>query len=130
MSSSRIVVATKNAPAAIGPYSQAIRAGELVFCSGQIALDPNTGEVVGAGDVAAQTRQVMDNLSAVLAEAGCGFEAVVKTTIYLANMGDFPAVNQVYGERFPDSPPARATVEVSRLPKDVLVEIDAIALAG
>jgi len=129
MSSSRSVIATNDAPGAIGPYSQAIRAGDLVFCSGQIALDPRTGEVVGAGDVAAQTRQVMDNLAAVLAAAGSGLDAVVKTTIYLADMGDFPTVNQVYGERFPDEPPARATVEVARLPKDVLVEIDAIALA-
>ncbi len=130
MSTSRTVIATSDAPSAIGPYSQAIRAGGLVFCSGQIALDPEGGALVGEGDVAAQTRQVMDNLAAVLAAAGCGFQAVVKTTIYLADMGDFPTVNQVYGERFPDSPPARATVEVSRLPKDVLVEIDAIALAG
>lgn len=130
MSSSRTVIATSDAPSAIGPYSQAIRAGDFVFCSGQIALDPKTGALVGEGDVAAQTRQVMDNLAAVLGAAGCGFESVVKTTIYLADMGDFPTVNEAYGERFPDRPPARATVEVSRLPKDVLVEIDAIALVG
>ena len=126
--STRTAIATDDAPGAIGPYSQAIRAGDLVFCSGQIALAPHTGELVGAGDVAEQTRQVMDNLGAVLAAAGASFASVVKTTIYLADMGDFPTVNQVYGERFPEVPPARATVQVSRLPKDVLVEIDAIAL--
>jgi len=129
MTTSRTVIATDDAPGAIGPYSQAVRVDNLVFCSGQIALDPSTGEIVGEGDVAAQTRQVLDNLEAVLKAARSGVGGVVKTTIYLADMADFPTVNQVYGERFASNPPARATVEVARLPKDVLVEIDAIALA-
>jgi len=124
----RSVISTDSAPAAIGPYSQAIRAGNLLFCSGQIALDPKSGEIVGAGDVVAQTKRVLDNLDAVLLEGGAGWHSVVKTTIYLKRMGDFGAVNEVYGQRFGADPPARATVEVSGLPKDVLVEIDAIAL--
>lgn len=131
MSSERSVVSTEGAPKAIGPYSQAIVAPwrkRLVFCSGQIALDPTSGELVGEGDVAAQTRQVLDNLGAVLAASGAGFDSVVKTTIFLADMNDFATVNEVYAERFSGSPPARATVEVSRLPKDVRVEIDAIAV--
>ncbi|MCG8421585.1 MAG: RidA family protein [Proteobacteria bacterium] len=127
MSKPRSAVKTDRAPAAIGPYSQAIRAGNLLFCSGQVPLDPNTGELV-AGDVTVQTRRVLDNLAAVLDAAGTNFDAVVKTTIFLADMNDFAAVNQVYGERFNTEPPARATVEVSRLPKDVNVEIDAIAV--
>ena len=121
---------TDGAPKAIGPYSQAIRAGNLLFCSGQIALDPASGQVVGEGDVAAQTRRVMDNLQAVLAAGGASFAAVVKTTIYLRDMAHFPVVNQIYGERAGAEPPARATVEVSGLPKGVLVEIDAIAVLG
>jgi len=121
---------TDGAPRAIGPYSQAIRAGNLLFCSGQIALDPASGQVVGEGDVAAQTRRVMDNLQAVLAAGGASFAAVVKTTIYLRDMAHFPVVNQIYGERAGAEPPARATVEVSGLPKGVLVEIDAIAVLG
>ncbi len=130
---SRTVISTAGAPAAIGPYSQAIRAGNLVFCSGQIALDPASGSLVGAGDVGAQTRRVLDNLSAVLEAAGVGWAQVAKTTIYLADMNDFAAVNAVYSEQFGAehvglAPPARATVEVSRLPKDVRVEIDAIAV--
>jgi 2-iminobutanoate/2-iminopropanoate deaminase len=129
MPTDRTVIATSDAPDAIGPYSQAVRVGNLVFCSGQIALDPGSGEIVGEGDVAAQTRQVLDNLEAVLRASRSGLGGVVKTTIYLADMGDFPTVNEVYGERFANEPPARATVEVSRLPKDVLVEIDAIAVA-
>jgi len=124
------IVSTQGAPGAIGPYSQAVRAGDLVFCSGQIALDPASGALVGEGDVAAQTRRVMDNLGAVLEAAGASFASVVKTTIYLADMNDFATVNEAYGERFPTDPPARATVEVSRLPKDVLVEIDAVALVA
>ena len=121
---------TDGAPRAIGPYSQAIRAGNLLFCSGQIALDPASGQVVGEGDVAAQTRRVMDNLQAVLAAGGASFAAVVKTTIYLRDMAHFPVVNQIYGERAGAEPPARATVEVSGLPRGVLVEIDAIAVVG
>ncbi|RMH38906.1 MAG: RidA family protein [Deltaproteobacteria bacterium] len=128
MASPRIAIATDRAPAAIGPYSQAIRAGNLLFCSGQIALDPATGELVGGDDVAAQTRRVLDNLQAVLDAGGAGWHSVVKTTIYLANMDDFAAVNAVYGERFGTDPPARATVEVSRLPRGARVEIDAIAV--
>ena len=124
----RTVVSTAAAPAAIGPYSQAIRAGGMLFCSGQIPLDPTTGTVVGGDDVAAQTRQVLDNLGAVLEAGGASFDSVVKATIFLADMGDFATVNTVYAERFGSAPPARAAVEVSRLPKDVKVEIEAIAL--
>lgn len=127
----RHAIATDAAPAAIGPYSQAVRAGGLVFCSGQIALDAATGALVGEGDVVAQTRRVMENLGAVLEAAGASFDSVVKTTIFVKDLNDFVAVNEVYASFFGDAPPpARATVEVSRLPKDVLVEIDAIAIAG
>jgi 2-iminobutanoate/2-iminopropanoate deaminase len=124
----REVIATKDAPQAIGPYSQAIKAAGLVFCSGQIALDPASGTIV-AGDVAGQTERVLRNLSAVLAAAGSGLDRVVKTTVFLKNMGDFAAMNEVYGRHFKTAPPARSTVEAARLPKDVLVEIDVIALA-
>jgi 2-iminobutanoate/2-iminopropanoate deaminase len=120
------IVATENAPAAIGPYSQAVKSGGLVFCSGQIALN-NMGQLV-ATDCAEQTHQVMKNLVAVLEEAGSGLEKVVKTTIYLNDMEDFSVVNDVYASYFDGNHrPARATVEVSRLPKDVVVEIDCIA---
>ncbi len=119
-------ILTKEAPAPIGPYSQAIDAGNLIFCSGQIPLDPITGEIVGAGDVEAQTKQVMKNISAVLKQAGASFNQIVKTTIFLKNMGDFPKVNPIYGESFQAPFPARSTVEVARLPKDVLVEIEVI----
>ena len=124
----REVIATKDAPQAIGPYSQAIKAAGLVFCSGQIALDPASGTLVG-GDVAQQTERVLRNLAAVLAAAGSGLDRVVKTTVFLKNMGDFTAMNEVYGRYFKTAPPARSTVEAARLPKDVLVEIDVIALA-
>jgi len=124
----REVIATKDAPQAIGPYSQAIKAAGLVFCSGQIALDPASGTIVGS-DVAQQTQRVLRNLSAVLAAAGSGLDRVVKTTVFLKNMGDFAAMNEVYGRHFKTAPPARSTVEAARLPKDVLVEIDVIALA-
>jgi 2-iminobutanoate/2-iminopropanoate deaminase len=117
-------ILTTQAPSPIGHYSQAIRSGDLVFCSGQIPLDPKTGEVVGAGDVEAQTKQVMKNISEVLKAAGLGFQNVVKTTIFLKNMGDFPKVNPIYGEFFKEPFPARSTVEVARLPKDVWVEIE------
>jgi 2-iminobutanoate/2-iminopropanoate deaminase len=127
MASTREIVSTPDAPAAIGPYSQAVIAGDLVFCSGQIALDPATNELVDGG-VEVQTRRVLDNLEAVLAAAGSSLARAVKTTIFLADMNDFASVNAIYGERVGSEPPARATVEVSRLPKDVLVEIDAIAL--
>jgi len=124
----REVIATKDAPQAIGPYSQAIKAAGMVFCSGQIALDPATGTIAG-NDVAQQTERVLKNLSAVLAAAGSGLDRVVKTTVFLKNMGDFAAMNEVYGRHFKSTPPARSTVEAARLPKDVLVEIDVIALA-
>jgi len=120
-------ILTKNAPAPIGPYAQAIEAGNFVFCSGQIPLDPATGTIVGEGNVEAQTRQVMKNISAVLKEAGLGFGNVVKTTIFLKNMSDFPKVNALYAESFMAPFPARSTVEVARLPKDVLVEIEVVA---
>ncbi|MGA9206687.1 MAG: RidA family protein, partial [Terriglobales bacterium] len=119
---------TKDAPQAIGPYSQAIKAAGLVFCSGQIALDPVSGTIV-AGDVAEQTERALRNLAAVLAAAGSGLDRVVKTTVFLKSMGDFTAMNEVYASYFKTAPPARSTVEAARLPKDALVEIDVIALA-
>ena len=123
----REVVSTPDAPQAIGPYSQAIRANGLVFVSGQVAIDPATQQVID-GDVAAQTERVMKNLAAILKAAGSGLGNVVRSTVFLKNMGDFGAMNAVYGKYFSSAPPARSTVEVSRLPKDVLVEIDVIAL--
>jgi 2-iminobutanoate/2-iminopropanoate deaminase len=117
---------TDGAPKAIGPYSQAVRVGSLLFLSGQVALDPATGQMVD-GDVAAQTRRVMMNLSAVLTAAGLSFADVARTTIYLADMSDFAKVNEVYGSYFSEPFPARATVQVARLPRDARVEIDAIA---
>jgi len=122
----RTVIRTPNAPPAIGPYSQAIVNGEFVFCSGQIPLDPTTGEVV-AGGIQEQTHQVLKNLRAVLEAAGSGLEHVVKTTVFLKSMNDFAAMNAVYATYFADAPPARSTVEVARLPRDVLVEIECIA---
>jgi 2-iminobutanoate/2-iminopropanoate deaminase len=124
----RDVISTKDAPQAIGPYSQAIRANGFVFVSGQVAIDPATQQVVG-GDAAAQTDRVFKNLTAILKAAGTGLEKIVRSTVFLKNMGDFAAMNDVYGRYIPSSPPARSTVEVARLPKDVLVEIDVIALA-
>jgi len=126
----REIISTKDAPRAIGPYSQGVIAAgaRTLFCSGQIPLDPTTGEMVGAGDVRAQAERVMQNLGAVLAAAGASFAAVAKTTIYLADLQDFGAVNEVYGRYFPADPPARATVQVAGLPKGALVEIDAIAV--
>jgi len=123
------IFGTKEAPAAIGPYSQAVEAGGFVFCSGQIPLDPATGQLV-EGDVAAQTERVMDNLRAVLAAARLGCEHVVRTTIYLVDLADFPRVNEVYGKWFPLNPPARATVQVAALPRGARVEIDAVACRG
>ncbi|MEZ4439494.1 MAG: RidA family protein [Polyangiaceae bacterium] len=123
---SKNAIQTDRAPAAIGPYSQAISSQGMLFCSGQIALVPATGELVRDG-VEAETRQVLDNLGEVLRAGGADFKDVVKTTIYLTDLGDFQAVNAIYAERFGDVAPARATVEVSRLPKDARVEIDAIA---
>jgi len=124
----REVVATKDAPQAIGPYSQAIKANGLIFTSGQIAFDPATNQII-QGDVAAQTERVLKNLEAILKAAGSGLERVVRTTVFLKNMGDFAAMNEVYGRFWKSSPPARSTVEVARLPRDVTVEIDVIALA-
>jgi 2-iminobutanoate/2-iminopropanoate deaminase len=123
---SRTVVHTADAPAAIGPYSQAVVANGFVFCSGQIPLDPTTGQLVG-DDARAQTRRVMENLRGVLAAAGAGFETVVKSTIFLADLGDFGVVNAIYAEYFPSDPPARATVQVARLPRDARVEIEMVA---
>jgi 2-iminobutanoate/2-iminopropanoate deaminase len=124
----REIIATKEGPQAIGPYSQAVRAHGFVFVSGQVAIDPATQQVI-AGDVTAQTERVMKNLSAILAAAGSGLENVVRSTVFLKNMGDFVAMNEVYARYFTTAPPARSTVEVARLPKDVLVEIDVIAMA-
>ncbi|MBA2336138.1 MAG: RidA family protein [Pyrinomonadaceae bacterium] len=121
------IVSTENAPGAIGPYSQAIKTGNLVFCSGQIPIDPETGEFVSSY-VAEQTEQVLKNLSAVLEAAGTSLDAVVKTTVFLTDMGDFNAMNEIYGRYFNDNKPARATVQAARLPRDAKVEIDCIAV--
>jgi 2-iminobutanoate/2-iminopropanoate deaminase len=123
----REIIATDQAPRAIGPYSQAIRAGNLLFCSGQIPIDPTTGEFVSGG-VAEQTEQVMRNLSAVLSAGQSSLQQVVKTTVFLADMDDFTAMNEVYGRFFGENPPARATVQAARLPRDARVEIEAIAI--
>lgn len=125
----REAIATSAAPGAIGPYSQAVRAGGFLFVSGQIALDPATGRLV-EGDVSAQARQVMRNLEAILREAGASFADVVRSTIYLADLDDFTAVNEVYGACFEPPAPARATVQVARLPRDARVEIDVVAWLG
>ena len=122
------IVETKDAPAPIGPYSQAIRAGGLIFLSGQIPIDPSTGGLV-EGDVAVQTDQVLRNISAVLKAAGSGVSRVVKTSVFLKNLDDFAKFNQVYAGYFGETKPARSTVQAARLPREVLVEIDAIALA-
>jgi 2-iminobutanoate/2-iminopropanoate deaminase len=124
----REVIATTDGPQAIGPYSQAIRANGLVFVSGQVAIDPVTQQVI-VGDIGTQTERVLKNLSGILKAAGSGLEKVLRSTVFLKNMGDFAAMNEVYGRYFSSTPPARSTVEVSRLPKDVLVEIDVIALS-
>jgi 2-iminobutanoate/2-iminopropanoate deaminase len=123
------IIETENAPRAIGPYSQGIAAGGFLFLSGQIALDPVTGELVGA-DVTAQTKQVMANIGALLAAAGLDFMHIVKTTIFLVNLSDFSCVNEVYGRCFPKDPPARSTVGVRGLPRGALVEIEVVACPG
>lgn len=123
------VIHTSDAPQAIGPYSQAIVAGEFVFVAGQVAFDPQSMEIAGS-DVEAQTDRVMKNLAAILKTAGASLGTVVKTTVYLANMSDFSAMNEVYARHFGDHKPARATIEAGALPKSVLVEIDAIAVRG
>jgi len=125
----RQAVSTSSAPAAIGPYSQAIKAGNLLFVSGQVPIDPASGQIV-AGDIAQQTRRVFENIGAILHAAGLSFDAVVRTTVYLADMNEFAAMNEVYATYFSAPAPARATVQVSRLPRDARVEIDAIAVIG
>jgi 2-iminobutanoate/2-iminopropanoate deaminase len=126
----RECISTPNAPAAIGPYSQGISAGgTFLFTAGQIPLDPASGQPV-EGDIRVQTRRVMENLKAILAAGGSGLSAVVKTTVFLKDMGEFAAMNEVYATYFPEKPPARSTVEVARLPRDVRVEIEAVALIG
>src|SRR6476661_2867113 len=123
----RQAVSTPSAPAAIGPYSQAIKAGNLLFLSGQVPIDPATGQLV-ADDIAQQTRRVFENLGAILEAAGLSFDAVVRTTVYLLDMNEFAAMNEVYATFFSAPAPARATVQVSRLPRDARVEIDAVAM--
>jgi len=125
----REIISTDRAPRAIGPYSQAVRAGGLLFLSGQIALDPHTGQLVGT-DVKQQTRQALENVQAVLEAGGSSLRRVVKCTVFLADMNDFGPMNEEYGAFFQDEPPARTTVAVGRLPRGALVEIDVIALAG
>jgi len=122
----REAVKTEKAPAAIGPYSQGIRSGGFLFCSGQIPLDPSSGKMVEGG-IKVQTERVLQNLEAVLTSGGASLRSVVKTTVYLVDLADFPAMNGVYGTFFPENPPARATVQVAKLPAGALVEIDAIA---
>ncbi len=123
----RRIISTDKAPGAIGPYSQAIQTGTMVFVSGQLALNPETGDLV-SGDIKAETRQAVQNLKNVLEAGGSSLEKVVKTTLFIKDMNDFPLINEVYGEFFQDDPPARACVEVARLPKDANVEIEAIGL--
>ena len=120
-------VKTSNAPAALGPYSQAIKVGDFVYTSGQVAIDPATGELIGGG-IAEQTDRVLKNVSAVLEAAGSSLDQVVKTLVFLADMDDFAAMNEVYGKFFPGAPPARSTVQAARLPKDARIEIEAVAL--
>lgn len=123
----RKTIATKQAPEAIGPYSQAVRVGDFVFCSGQIALDPGTGKLVGGDSVPDQTRQCLANLSAVLEAAGASLASVVKTTVYMTDLSQFPAMNEVYAGAFEGDPPARATVGVRALPAGAVVEVEAVA---
>jgi len=125
----RKTITTDNAPRALGPYSQAVLANGFAFLSGQIPLDPSTGQLI-EGDIEAQTARVLGNLKAVLEACGCSLSQVVKTTVYLKDMGEFARMNEVYARYFPANPPARATVEAARLPRDVRVEIDCIAVTG
>lgn len=122
------IISTSEAPAAIGPYSQAVRSGRFLFCSGQIPLDPKSGQIV-PGDIAAQTQRVLNNIAAVLRAEGLTFDHVVKTTIFLTNLGDFQTVNEIYGSHFKQDPPARSTVQVAALPKGANVEIEVVAAA-
>ncbi len=126
MTNSRQIISTSNAPAAIGPYSQAVRYNGLVFCSGQIPLDPATGELVEGG-ITKQTTRVLENLKAVLEASGCSLGSVLKTTVFMKDLNEFAAMNEVYSHYFNENPPARATVEASRLPRDVHVEIECVA---
>jgi 2-iminobutanoate/2-iminopropanoate deaminase len=122
------IISTSEAPGAIGPYSQAVRSGRFLFCSGQIPLDPKSGQIV-PGDIAAQTRRVLENIAAILKAEDLRFDHVVKTTIFLTNLADFQIVNEIYGSYFKHEPPARSTVQVAALPKGVNVEIEVIAMA-
>jgi 2-iminobutanoate/2-iminopropanoate deaminase len=122
------IISTSEAPAAIGPYSQAVHSGNFLFCSGQIPLDPKSGQIV-PGDIATQTRRVLDNIGAVLKADGLTFENIVKTTIFLTDLDDFQTVNEIYGSYFKQQPPARSTVQVSALPKGAKIEIEVIAIA-
>jgi 2-iminobutanoate/2-iminopropanoate deaminase len=126
---SKEIIATDKAPKAIGPYSQAVRAGDFIFLSGQIPMDPESGELV-SGDIGTQTERVLENIQAVLKAAGAGMDQVIKCAVFLADMNDFAAMNEIYGSFFKQNPPARAAVEVSRLPRGVGVEIEAIAYVG
>src|SRR5262245_31545620 len=121
------IISTSEAPGAIGPYSQAVRNGSFLFCSGQVPLDPTSGQIV-QGDIAVQTRRVMNNIAGILRAEGLAFDSVVKTTIFLTNLGDFQTVNEIYGSYFKQDPPARSTVQVAALPKGVNVEIEVIAM--
>jgi 2-iminobutanoate/2-iminopropanoate deaminase len=123
------IISTKEAPAAVGPYSQAVRVGSTVYCAGQIPLDPKSGQIV-PGDIAAQTRRVLENIAAVLRAESLGFENIVKTTVFLTNLSDFQTVNEIYGSYFKKEPPARSTVQVPALPKGANVEIEVIAVAN
>jgi 2-iminobutanoate/2-iminopropanoate deaminase len=123
------IVSTNEAPAAIGPYSQAVRMGNFLFCSGQIALDPKSGAIV-SDDIKAQVRRVLDNISAILSAEGLTFDDIAKTTIFLTDLNDFQTVNEIYSSYFKQAPPARSTVQVSALPKGAKVEIEAVAFAG
>jgi 2-iminobutanoate/2-iminopropanoate deaminase len=120
------IVSTNEAPGAIGPYSQAVRSGSFLFCSGQIPLDPKSGQIV-SGDITAQTRRVLDNIAALLRAEGLNFDDVVKTTVFLTNLDDFQIVNEIYGSYFKQNPPARSTVQVAALPRGANVEIEVIA---
>jgi 2-iminobutanoate/2-iminopropanoate deaminase len=122
-------ISTNEAPAAIGPYSQAVRTGRFLFCSGQIPLEPKSGQIV-TGDIAAQTRRVLDNIAAILRAEGMTFDSIVKTTIFLTNLDDLQTVNEIYGSYFKQDPPARSTVQVSALPRGANVEIEMIAASG